>query len=184
MPSPSSGTCGAKRPSTVASRAPRACAAVHYDADACSRSNSVMAAAGVKRWWTAAGALKRLEAGDVVVHQPGRCCLSKGTGSRGRRWLSSPAMQVSPCCRRSSGSRALVAHQYFLIKPFRAVRPAPGLGPAARPDPAGVGVPHAVVLQAGRHPIYSLPPGFLGDAVSDCGQLLSRWATTATSGSV
>jgi len=53
-------------------------------------------------------------------------------------------------------------------QPFRAVRPAPGLGPAARPHPAGAAVPHALPLQAHAPSTLSrLPAGLLGGAHHD-----------------
>ena len=60
------------------------------------------------------------------------------------------------------------AVQHLPHQPFRAVRTAPGLGPPARPHPAGAGVQDSPCLQAGTPSDLSrLPARLLGDARDD-----------------
>ena len=67
------------------------------------------------------------------------------------------------------------AAQHLPDQSFRAVRPAPGLCPAARPDAAGAGVQDAVLLQAGpASDLSRLPARLLGDADHDRGPLAVR----------
>ncbi len=67
------------------------------------------------------------------------------------------------------------APQHLPHQSFRAVRLAPGLRPAARPDAAAAGVQDAVLLQEGpASDLSRLPARLLGDAVHDGGPLAVR----------
>ena len=97
----------------------------------------------------AAGGTHHLRA----VRQPGAAAaLLAVAANTGARLVS------HQCDRRCCPGRGVLdrvgagADQHLPHQSLRAVRPAPGLRPAAGPDAAAAGIPHAVALQAGAAP--------------------------------
>ena len=99
-----------------------------------------------------------------------RCFCSIGNGARSRSRCGPSA--IPPVRSLMQGicwaGWAVVLLEHLPHQSFRAVRPAPGLCPLARSDPAAAGVQDAVPLQAGSPShLPWLPDGLLGDAIDD-----------------